>query len=106
MTELTPLEQLKLSRTPFPLETFIDMYIAYRRTCYVNYMEGTKLLYKWLSPISKPPTENIPSYSKLLGGYETQQLAIILAANTNTYRDHYNYIIHRTILSCQTQIQS
>lgn len=67
--------------TPFPLAAFLLLYTKAHEECYIEYMEGARILYKWLGPIDIPPDmwNNKVRAPKLLRSYETRELAKILA---------------------------
>lgn len=66
--------------TPFPLDAFLALYNKAHSECYVNYMEGAKLLNAWLSPILSPPTYEVDIACKYptINSYDIQRLGIIL----------------------------
>lgn len=68
-------------RTPTPLWAFIKIYEKASHTCYINYMEGAKLLAKYLAPIETPELDESYIVPDLLSSYETQELAKILNIN-------------------------
>lgn len=70
-------------KTPTPLYIFLLLYTRTNHISYIDYMEGAKALYKYLSPISYPDIpaiydKNCP-VPRLLRGYESLELAKILA---------------------------
>lgn len=94
---------------PTPLSTFLLLYSKSQHDCYIEYMEGARALYAFLSPVEYPEEylraidENytVPS---LLKGYESSQLATIVA-NCPPYMHIDEKIIahkraERAILTC------
>lgn len=81
------LEELKLKRKPFKLSTFLEIYFKSQHHCYVNYMEGTKLLYAWLTnegslPLVDDLSEENIIYSPLLVTYEQDKIAELISGET------------------------
>ena len=74
-----------------PLATYLTLYRKSREASYINYMEGAKLLAKWLEPIELP--EHIPALppSTLLGSYEFTALATILSGEVHG-PEHTKYL--------------
>lgn len=84
------MNDLKLRACPFPLSTFLTIYTKANHSCYINYMEGAKILYNWLTNNGKipldyqldkhPRIEDITfTVPRLLnGGYEGSELCKIL----------------------------
>lgn len=72
------------NKTPTPLWVYLYIYTRASGICYMNYMEGAKLLYKYLSPIELPidkfaaiEDEHCP-VPTLLSGYDSWELAKII----------------------------
>ena len=89
---LSALDRIKANRlavnTPSPLSLFLSIYSKAEHECYINYMEGAKILAAWLGNITLPvdtypeilnPNFSVPS---LLYGYESQQLAAIISGDS------------------------
>jgi len=62
--------------TQFPLWAVLSIYSKAEHDCYINYMEGFKLLAEWLYPICPPNIEDI--YSNILDNYVTNEISHIL----------------------------
>ena len=71
-----------------PLATYLLLYSLANKECYIDYMEGARLLKSWLGEIAIPvdtypeilnPNFKVPS---LLSGYESQELATIISGET------------------------
>jgi hypothetical protein len=77
------LASLKAAQIPVPLYVFITIYNKATRDCYINYMEGAKILHDWLTDKGKIPLE-LPADTpetrvpRLLKGYEMQQVINII----------------------------
>lgn len=72
------------SKSSTPLATYLAIYNKSSYECYTSYMEGARVLYKWLSPIDIPeiPEDKLPKQIPgLFNTYAIQQLAKILAPN-------------------------
>ena len=68
--------------TLFPMRALLMIYEKANYQCYIDYMEGFKLLSAWLSPIAYPSSINIDYYkSNIMYGYEVQEIAKILNAS-------------------------
>jgi hypothetical protein len=69
--------------TPFPFASFLLIYTKSREHCYVEYMEGAKILLDWLGTIEYPDyaVSLAPTIPDLLRGYESDQLCKILVGN-------------------------
>jgi len=83
---MTPLELLISQREAqdksFPLECLLRLYLKCPNPCYVNHMEGFKLLVRWLSPITMPSPNTFAAIpSSLFISYEINQIAIILGTH-------------------------
>lgn len=67
-------------KTPFPLWALLVIYEKANQECYINYMEGFKLLVNWLSPIAYPNHRDSDYYaaSNILRSYESRELSRIL----------------------------
>ena len=64
---------------PTPLTTLLWLYENARYAdVYCNYMEGFRLLVKWLSPIEIPPFKGSYKIPRLHGSYELNAIAEIL----------------------------
>lgn len=48
----------ELESTPTPFSIFLSIYNKAGHDCFINYMEGAKAVYKWLSPIDIPDIPN------------------------------------------------
>ncbi len=92
MTSLSKLQALKLSKTPSPLWLFLTIYSKAQHECYINYNEGAKVLYSWLTSDGTIPLDyQIDKYPEiantsfkvpaLLQGYESSELSKILASD-------------------------
>lgn len=75
---------------PFPLADFVRLYYAAaKKDVYIEYMNGAKLLYNWLSPLSPP---DIPAHelanceivASKCGSYEMELLAKIIHTTPGT----------------------
>lgn len=69
-----------------PLSAYVIIYSKASSECYVDYMEGAKLLWDWLSPIEVPEEEVDNSKMKLynlINTYEVQKLAYHVVPNKN-----------------------
>lgn len=93
------LEALKLSRSASPLSLYLTIYTKASHECYINYMEGAKVLADWLGKIELP-VERYPeilntnfSVPRLLYGYEQQELAKILTQG-RTYGKTYKHMVN------------
>jgi hypothetical protein len=77
----------KLLREPTPLASYLHIYNATSRLCYLDYMTGATLLAQYLAPIYIPPASyTIP---RMLRNYELYELAKILirySSNPLTYQ--------------------
>lgn len=95
------LAALRESKNPSPkstdssstsLATFLSIYNKSRGECYINYMEGAKALYHWLSPIDIPtdtmPLAKLPDF---LITYEINQLAALLVPTPDSYTEETFY---------------
>ena len=81
------------SKLSTPLATYLKLYgkagldRVSGGSCYVNYMQGAKLLLTWLSPISIPEIDKallpkkVPSW---FHHYELQQISALLVPTVNT----------------------
>lgn len=96
------------SSSTTPLSTYLEIYnkaSSYEGSCYTNYMEGAKILYKYLSPIEIPVIDDslLPTYiPAIFHKYEIQQIASILAPRSaHNNIDNwlaYSNIVQRTIV--------
>ena len=87
-------------RTPTSLETYVRIYNkcnsltsqGLEGSCYVNYMEGAKLLHTYLSPIVVPTDVVFNSVLRpdLISGYAVSEVANIISGKT--YGSEHNYI--------------
>jgi len=73
--------ELVTVRTPLPV--LLELYNKSSHDCYIDYMEGFKLLLDWLCPTAEqlyipsyPSIKNVPA---LFGGYETSAVATMLS---------------------------
>lgn len=66
--------------TKFPLEALLIIYSKAYHACYIDYMEGFKLLRYWLSPIVSAihHDEALANNNPLLVSYEVGKIARIL----------------------------
>jgi hypothetical protein len=73
-------EQQQTAIKPFPLWALLYLYeLAPYKEVYCNYMEGFKLLVRWLAPIEIPPLHECSNrMNRLHGSYDTQAIAAIL----------------------------
>lgn len=77
--------------TLIPLEIFIRLYNKAGMYGYIDYMQGAKELYKFLSPIEIPSIQ-IPKLKvpRLFHGYEVSALTNIIVENKQA--DNYDYV--------------
>ena len=104
-TEGIILERFKQSHiantTPTPLACYLYIYNHSFSECYVNYMEGAKILAKYLAPIDIPiATTTIPN---IFVSYELVELARVLLPHTDTPRYINTSQIERAIYEHLTQ---
>lgn len=102
LRESTNTSMVSNNLSPTSLSTYLAIYNKAKNEgdCYINYMEGAKILYKYLSPIEIPviPDNLLPTYiPRLFHGYEVQQLAMILAPR-EAHNDLHNWIAYFTIV--------
>jgi hypothetical protein len=65
---------------PFPLKALLYLYeTGSSYDLCANYMEGFKLLVQWLQPIEQAQMLQKTKIPKLLGNYESREIAKILA---------------------------
>lgn len=82
---ISPLERIKLTNSPSPLSLYLSLYNKAAKECYIDNMQGARLLKNWLGkieyPIEKYPQILASDFSipHLLESYEMQQLAMILS---------------------------
>lgn len=69
----------------FPLWALLYIYEKSHRQCYIDYMQGFKLLVNWLTPIAWHHTDT--KYPFLIGGYDAQQIANILNVDIDNIID-------------------
>ena len=85
---------------PTSLEDYVRLYNKAGRLCYIDYMEGAKALYKFLSPICIPQLvpRKMHKMPALFHGYEVQQVAYIVSGETygDKYKHIENLILHYT----------
>ena len=110
LRESTDTSMVSTDLSPTPLSTFITLYNKatdiyhpdpnvpiIKGSCYTNYMEGAKILYKWLSPVTIPEIDPalLPSYTpELLDSYAINQLCdIITPYSQKTYPNIQDYFI-------------
>ena len=87
---------------PTKLSTFLTLYSKARQECYIDYMEGAKLLHSWLTSPLNPDIIFTSSYidskssiPEMLVNYEILELAKILSDYKSNYdRDKLNIHIH------------
>ncbi len=84
---------------PMPLRTFLYIYSRARHDCYIEEFLGAKALIKYLGkpelPVKQYPEILNPSFSVpilLGGGYDSQQLACLLAEEGTNYFTEYRQI--------------
>ena len=65
--------------SPNPMRRFLHIYNNAWKDCYPNYLEGAKLLHKFLAPVQIP--KNIPDYTGTLltRNYELNELAKVMS---------------------------
>lgn len=88
------------ARNPTSLETYVRLYNKCTDgVCYIDYMEGAKLLHTYLSPISIPHRDLYPnlltgcrSIPALMDAYAIQRLTLILAGPEGFQAENFNYI--------------
>lgn len=87
--------------TPTSLETFVRMYNKAGKACFIDYMEGAKRLYAYLSPIEIPQgivfTKDLP-VAGLISAYSAQRLTQILCGKSGFANPQFNYI-HNLVLA-------
>lgn len=72
---------------PTPLATYLHIYAQATTACYIDYMEGAKILAKYLAPIDiKETTSVVPD---ILSSYELHELAKALIPHTTIPCDIY-----------------
>tara|TARA_R110000851_G_scaffold141654_1_gene279633 strand:- start:63 stop:455 length:393 start_codon:yes stop_codon:yes gene_type:complete len=84
------------SSKSFTLKDYVYLYNKAGYECYIDYMEGAKALYSFMSPVKIPETTyNITISPKLLDLYAIGQLAKIVAGEAygSKYVHVYNLII-------------
>lgn len=91
---------LSEATAPTSLEDYVRLYNKAGRLCYIDYMEGAKALYKFLSPICIPD-DIIFTQSKapaMFHGYELIRVAEIVSGQTfgAAYNYVYNCIVYYT----------
>lgn len=100
--------------SPTPLATFLGIYNRakdvyhpdpevpiIKGSCYTNYMEGAKILYKWLSPIVIPdiPANLLPTFEPaIFHSYEITQIANILSPYKDTKDMTYHKYLKQVIV--------
>lgn len=68
------------SKEATPLWVFLHLYNKARSECYVDRMEGAKILYEWLSPLDIPEYPTVRhAPSSFIIGYELTELAKIVS---------------------------
>lgn len=70
--------------TPSSLYTFLLLYSKANQECYTDYMKGATILYSWLTddgkiPLTAPPDNPNLIISRLLSGYESSELSMLIA---------------------------
>lgn len=68
-------------KTPTSLDTYLLLLTKAENECYIDYLDGARRLYKYLSPIiiDYPSDRKIDRVPALLTGYYTAELEKILA---------------------------
>ena len=64
-------------RGSFPLTAYLTIYQKARRECYVDYMEGARLLKEWIGPLAFRTVSSI-TVPHMLRNYELYELAKII----------------------------
>lgn len=83
METLSRLEQLKLARKRFPLTAYLEIVYKSPYDCYVNHLEGAKLLHEWLTNngevplLDNYPKQPMPSHPLLHTYYQNKLTAVI-----------------------------
>lgn len=84
------LEELRLTRQPIPVTTFLQIVALAPYDCYINYCEGAYILYNWLTtngtvqlavPKEYKLAGSLPKVHDLQANYYVNELAKILANN-------------------------
>ena len=86
--DIDPCPRSELATTSSPLSLYLAIYSKANHECYINYMEGAKLLLNWLAPAGTPldyqvelyPAIEDTSYKvpRLMRGYETGEICSLL----------------------------
>lgn len=89
------------SINPSPLSLFLYIYSKASHDCYINYMQGAKDLYSWLTSNGLAPLEieeNTPEFKipHLLTSYPINELVKILSGSNDLDKQAR---IHRAILT-------
>ena len=103
LRESSDTSTVSASTNTTPLETYVRLYNKARGSeqgggsCYTNYMEGAKLLYTYLSPISVDHSMVFKSspMPEVFHAYEVQRLTEILAGGMQA--ENFNYIANCVI---------
>ena len=101
---ISKLEELKLARKPFPLSHFLMLIHAAPRECYINHLEGVKVLHSWVTNLGRVPllddiTTSLKRPNILLTNYYQQELATLLSGETYGAKfDRMHAIIYTLLL--------
>ena len=93
----------------FPLKNLLQIYLQAPICCYVDYMEGFKLLTNWLSPITYIGIDTPQKIPSPLISYETQRISVILEIDAiiifNTFMQIHQETLtkHEQNIQCQQQ---
>lgn len=91
---------------PTHINTLLELYNKAPHECYINYMEGFKLLLDWLCPLESSFVLTKYPEVKVLrtaGGYDQSEIASIIAKKFVGYKDPDKYL--DTVKEIQVAIQ-
>ena len=104
----TPLESLKLKladrAVPTPLWVPLYIYSKATKECYIEYMEGFKLLIDWLGEIEYPELSSLDkkfSIPSIFRTYDLQEIAKILSKRS---RIKVHYIEQHVYIAMTNQV--
>lgn len=83
-----PIQKSELADTITPLKTYLTIYNKAQHECYINYMEGAKILAEWLGPLELVKYSKIPRIHR---SYETQELGKILSSSNPNFAEDCIY---------------
>lgn len=98
------MEELKLSNKPFPLASFLAIYLKANSECYKNSMQGSIELYNYLTsegrvPLELPAETSLDIVPRMLVSYELNELTKILTSGGYQGKEFFRIrnIIYKTI---------